>query len=231
MACRIIRRCITPWFGLRSSAFRCWPMQSGPAKNQRAAGPILRCRAGQSNQAGCVCPGKERNGSGATPPLPRWAIEPGRLCLSGQREERQRGHPAAPALGNRTRSVVFVRAKRGTAAGPPRRRKKAREKPRFFGCTMKKNGVYYSYTGHEERSGGSAFLESRRLVEAGRAKPLFRFRSLRRGAGGRAPYSAQEGPVYAGNMGGTAEVFRPIGNGIGGFFFFPRKSTPAPGTL
>lgn len=134
----------------------------------------------------------------------------------------------AAALANRTRPVVFVRAKRGTAAGPPRRRKKAREKPRFFGCTMKKNGVYYSYTGHEERSGGSAFLESRRLVEAGRAKPLFRFRSLRRRAGGRAPYSAQEGPVYAGNMGGTAEVFRPIGNGIGGFFFFSGKALRPP---
>ena len=134
----------------------------------------------------------------------------------------------AAALANRTRPVVFVRAKRGTAAGPPRQRKKAREKPRFFGCTMKKNGVYYSYTGHEERSGGSAFRESRRLVEAGRAKPLFRFRSLRRRAGGRAPYSAQERPVHAGNMGGTAEVFRPIGNGIGGFFFFSGKALRPP---
>lgn len=96
-------------------------------------------------------------------------------------------------------------------------------------CNFEGNGVYYSHIGHEERSGGSAFRESRRLVEAGRAKPLFRFRSLRRRAGGRAPYSAQEGPVYAGNMGGTAEVFRPIGNGIGGFFFFFWEKALRPG--
>ena len=38
---------------------------------QRDAGPNLRSRAEQSNQAGWVEHGKERNGSGATPPLPR----------------------------------------------------------------------------------------------------------------------------------------------------------------
>ena len=37
---------------------------------QRDAGPNLRSRAEQSDQAGWVEHGKERNGSGATPPLP-----------------------------------------------------------------------------------------------------------------------------------------------------------------
>ncbi len=137
----------------------------GEPPRRRGSAAILRCRAGQQNQAGSVQPGKERNDCPGTGPLPRWASPVPGLSYSlfpgkhNEPRQRQYGRPATgpplckgscrrtpteglaeyrrwqPVLPVRCpdgpsawavilslpRRIQPAKAKRGMAAGPPRR--------------------------------------------------------------------------------------------------------------